>query len=268
LGDERYLFSATKDEEELNRLALQASIYDPVTIRHLEAIGAVEGWKCLEVGAGAGSIAQWLSKRVGPSGTIVATDIDLRFLNRISAPNLEACRHDILKDNLEKDAYDLVHCRLLLMHLPEPVKALRKMADALSPGGWLLIEEQDYGSMLSADISGAPSSVQFAATCRASNDYVRRKGIDDPYFGRRVRGLVEQLGFTDLGQEGWTSMIRGGDPMADVMAAIWQVVVRARISAGDITREEADKVHSMLLDPAFYYLDATLFSAWGRKPAS
>jgi hypothetical protein len=59
LGEERYLYAAEKKEdEEFRRLRLQANIWDPATIRHLEAIGVSEGWRCLEVGAGTGSIAQ------------------------------------------------------------------------------------------------------------------------------------------------------------------------------------------------------------------
>jgi tRNA A58 N-methylase Trm61 len=77
-----------------------------VTIRHLETIGVAEGRRCLEVGAGSGSIAQWLSDRVGPTGKVVATDINLRFLNQINVPNVEIRRHDILKDELERNHYD------------------------------------------------------------------------------------------------------------------------------------------------------------------
>jgi chemotaxis methyl-accepting protein methylase len=72
----------------------------------------------------------------------------------MSAPNLEVRRHDILKHDLEKDNYDLAHCRMVLMHLPEPEKALRRMADALRPGRLLLVEEDDRGSMLSMDVTG------------------------------------------------------------------------------------------------------------------
>jgi tRNA A58 N-methylase Trm61 len=121
LGEERYVHPTEKDDVELSRLTAQADILDPVTIRHLKTIGVAEGWKCLEVGAGAGSIAQWLTSRVGPTGKVVATDIDLRFLSRISAPNIEVRRHNILKDDLETGHYDLAHCRLLLMHLQRRV---------------------------------------------------------------------------------------------------------------------------------------------------
>jgi SAM-dependent methyltransferase len=207
LGEERYIYSAEKDDVELERLGLQASAIDPVTIRHLMTIGVTEGWKCLEVGAGTGTIGQWLSRRVGSTGSVVATDIDLRFLERLRAPNLEVRRHDILNDDLEQDAYDLVHCRKLLEHLSDPEKALRRMADAVRRGGWLLVEEDDYGSVLSVDVTD-PSRAAFAATCRAAYDFVRKRGIVDMYLGRRLRGLVENLGFIDVSQEGWTRIAR------------------------------------------------------------
>jgi SAM-dependent methyltransferase len=260
VGEERYIYSAEKDEVELSRLTLQESVIDPPTIRHLEALGVGEGWKCLEVGAGAGSIAQWLLKRVGPAGKVVATDIDTKFLSRLSAPNLEVRRHDILKDALEVDEYDLAHCRYLLHHLPEPEKALKRMADAVRPGGWLLIEEDDYGSMLSTDITD-PSAAPFTAALRAMFDLARKKGIVDQYWGRRVRGLVEQLGYVDVGHEGWTLIVRGGDPLARVWAAPLPTFLAMEL----LTQEQHDALQR-LLEPSFYCLGHTIFSAWGRKP--
>jgi SAM-dependent methyltransferase len=267
MSEHKYMHVDEKYEEELGRLRGQASLIDPVTIRHLETIGVSEGWKCLEVGGGAGSIAEWLSAKVGPSGRVVATDIDLRFLGRLSAPNLEIRKHNILTDNLEEGQYDLIHCRLVLMHLAEPVRAVKRMAQALRPGGWLLIEDHDAGSMLSADVTDS-SAALLTAMCRINADFYRRKGIADSYFGRRVRGLVEGLGFTDVGQDGFTRINRGTDSMASNLAATWKAGEKNLITAGLITQEQSDSVYSKFLDPAFYFPGVTLFSAWGRKPVS
>jgi SAM-dependent methyltransferase len=100
------------------------------------------------MGAGAGSIACWLAARVAPSGQVVATDIDPRFLQNTTRPNLEVRRHDIRTDALESDAYDLVHCRNLLIHLPNPEQSARRMVAALRPGGWLMAEEPDLTAMV------------------------------------------------------------------------------------------------------------------------
>jgi hypothetical protein len=57
MSEHRYIASGEKDEMELNRLRLLERIFDPSTTRHLEIIGVADGWRCLEVGAGAGSMA-------------------------------------------------------------------------------------------------------------------------------------------------------------------------------------------------------------------
>ena len=62
------------------RFASLETLYDPWTIRHLEATGIGPGWQCWEVGGGGGSIARWPGERCGPTGHVLLTDIDPRFL--------------------------------------------------------------------------------------------------------------------------------------------------------------------------------------------
>jgi ubiquinone/menaquinone biosynthesis C-methylase UbiE len=115
------------------RFSALGALFDPGTTRHLTALGVAEGWHCLEVGAGAGSIADWLCDRVG-AADVVATDIDPRFLDAAGRPNLEVRRHDIASDPLSEAAFDLVHARLVLVHLPERENALLRIVRALKPG--------------------------------------------------------------------------------------------------------------------------------------
>ena len=102
--------------------------------------------------------------------------------------------------------------------------------------------------------------------CRINADFYRGKRIADSYFGRRVRGLVEGLGFLDVGQEGFTRVNCGSDPMASGLAATWKVGEKNLITAGLITQEQCESVYRKFLDPAFHYPGVTLFCAWGRKP--
>lgn len=266
MSEHKYLHSDTKDEIEINRLRLLERIYDPITICHLEMLGITEGLNCLEVGAGAGSIAQWLSKRVGFIGRVVATDIDLRFLRGINAPNLEVHRHDITKDELEEGEYDLVHCRYVLEHLPEPEKALKRMADAVRPGGWLLIEDADYGSYLSADVMN-PSAAFFTTVCRALYDFLQERQIADPFFGRQLRELMEQLSFVDVGHEGWTFTYRGGESDSCIWSSTFQAAARPMIAAGLLSKKEHDNVVRLFKDPTFNLIGPIMFGAWGRRTA-
>jgi ubiquinone/menaquinone biosynthesis C-methylase UbiE len=55
---------------------------DPITARRLAGPVTRQGIRCWEVGAGAGSVARILARAVGPSGLVLATDIDPTQLAR------------------------------------------------------------------------------------------------------------------------------------------------------------------------------------------
>ena len=126
------------------RLAALEAVFDSGTIRYLDGIGVGDGWRCLEVGAGGGSIAAWLARRVGAGEYVLDTDIDTRFTEEIKLPNLDICRHDITTEYVPEASFDLIHTRMVLEHLPAREEALRRLVAALKPGGWLLIEAIDF----------------------------------------------------------------------------------------------------------------------------
>src|SRR5215470_14466102 len=95
--------------QERERHRLRETVQDPESIRHLERLGVAEGWDCLEVGAGGGSIAEWLCQKVGSRGHVLATDIDTRFLDALEYPNLEVRRHSVAHEVLPIGAFDVVH---------------------------------------------------------------------------------------------------------------------------------------------------------------
>ena len=125
MTEDLYLAKDSPDAFERERLALLTQFADPITARRLTDLGVGPGWRCLDVGAGSGTVARRLAERVGREGRVVATDMSPRFLGGHGLPNLEVRRHHILEDELEPAHFDLVHCRALLMHLPDPVRALR-----------------------------------------------------------------------------------------------------------------------------------------------
>src|SRR5262249_29873553 len=121
-----YVFDNSGTNAEVRYREL-SRLYDANTIRHLKERGIQEGWSCLEVGGGGGSIASWLCLRVGVSGRVLATDLDPRFLKALSFPQLEVRKHDIRTEGLPTCSFDLAHARLVLMHLPERETVLRRM---------------------------------------------------------------------------------------------------------------------------------------------
>jgi len=121
-----YVF-VNSGKEARTRFAALSTIYDRGTVRHLEDLGVGSGWHCLEIGGGSGTIAKWLADRVGSTGHVLVTDLDTRFLEPLEGPNLEVCRHKIGTDPLPEAAFDLIHTRLVLMHVPERDAALAQM---------------------------------------------------------------------------------------------------------------------------------------------
>jgi len=142
-GQAAYAFDNAHELQRERLQALEAAL-DAGTIRVLHGCGIEPGWRCLEVGAGGGSIADWMCEQVGPEGGVLATDLDTTVLQARSRPNLDIRVHDVLADDLPSAAFDLVHVRLLLAWLPEPRAALERVRRALKPGGWLVAEELDF----------------------------------------------------------------------------------------------------------------------------
>jgi ubiquinone/menaquinone biosynthesis C-methylase UbiE len=142
------LAAAGREVAEDQRLTLLEQVFDPLSRRRR---GMVQpGWRCLEIGAGRGSMAVWLAEQVGPSGHVVATDIDVGYLERLDLPNLEVVQHDILEDSLEPldpGSFDLVCSRLMVFHLVgRHDTAIARMAQCLRPGGCLIDEDADWGT--------------------------------------------------------------------------------------------------------------------------
>jgi chemotaxis methyl-accepting protein methylase len=114
----------------------------------------------------------------------VATDINTRFLTQIELPNVEVRQHDICADPLEPGAYDLAHCRAVLMHLPEPHLAVRRMVTAVRSGGWLLVEEADFSSLRAVEAEH-PQAEAFDRKTREICKRVVHSSTANLYFGCR-----------------------------------------------------------------------------------
>src|SRR5580704_12889976 len=107
-------------EGERQRLALMSALLDPMERVRIGHLGIVPGWRCLELGCGNGSIAEFLAERVAPAGHVVASDLDLSFIANLQKPCLEVRRINLLEDPIEPAAYDFVVARALLHHLASP----------------------------------------------------------------------------------------------------------------------------------------------------
>jgi SAM-dependent methyltransferase len=260
-----YFWTDRQADDELIRLKLIEQFNDPYTFRHLDAIGVADGWRCLEVGAGAGSVMRWLSQRVGPTGKVVAVDLDVRFLGDNSAQNVEVRRCDITQDPIEPSSYDLVHARSVLMHLRDPVAVLRRMTAALRPGGWLMIEDTDNGTVEAAD-PAHPFASAFDLCAQARIKFLLAGGVMDLRYGRTLPVQLEELKLTDVGNEAAALVGRGRSAMSQLMIQSFQPMDDAMVANGVVGQSDVSDAQRAFEDPSFLYRGGLVVAGWGRKP--
>jgi SAM-dependent methyltransferase len=255
-----YLLS-NSGREAYTRFAALSELFDDATVLRLKKCGVRRGWRCLEVGAGGGSIANWLSHRVGPTGHVLATDIDPRFLKSVT-PNLEVRCHDICADTLPRETFDLAHARLVLLHLPKREEALTNMISALKPGGWLVVEEYDSFSM-PPDPAVSPGEI-LLKTQVAMLKFLEDGGVNRR-FGRLLFGRLRTHGLTSVGAEARVFMCQSASPGASMLRANLEQLREAMIGRGHITQQQYDEDMARLEDQHFFTPSSILWSAWGRR---
>lgn len=253
---------------ERERLAALEGTFDDGTMRRIAALGDAGGWRCLEVGAGGGTIASWLCERVGPAGRVVATDVDTRFLEGLEHPNLEVRRHDVASDPLERGHFDLVHARAVLEHLPARDEVVARLVEAVRPGGWLVLEDFDLTPVLEVPPGGwfaTPDSSRDLVTrvFRAIREAIDGAGADLAY-GGRLPEVLEAHGLVDVDAELQARLVRGGTPHADysrLTIELLRPLLAERLAPGEL--DEAIRRHD---DPGTAWMSIPIVAAWGRRP--
>lgn len=257
-----------RQETEDERLSLLERLFDPASRRRRDC--AQPGWRCLEVGAGRGSMAVWLAERVGESGRVIATDIDVTYLRRLDLPNLEVHQHNILDDPLDAlspGSFDLVCSRLMLFWLAgKQEAAIRRMVECLRPGGWLVDEDGDWGTVAPVD-SSHPLSAGYHDAWRGG-DWWASRGYD-PAFGRKLPALFERCGLQNIRHEANAEVVRGSSPWARWWQESLEGIRASEHADGSLTdaREaEYQALTAPLTDPSFWFLNALLHACWGQRP--
>jgi SAM-dependent methyltransferase len=264
-GPRYRLAAAGREAAEDERLSLLEQIYDPPSRRRRVLVQP--GWRCLEVGAGRGSMAVWLAEQVGPAGHVVASDIDTRYLRQLDLPNLEVLEHSILDDPLDvlgPESFDLVCSRLTLFHLVgRQEAAIRQMTKCLRPGGWLIDEDADWGTAAPVD----PAHPLYDGYRRVwrDGDWWAPRGYDKA-FGRKLPALFERCGLQDISHEASTEVVRGGSPWTRWWAVTLEVI--DELGGGDeSSRREVEVMTTALADPSVWILRELLHACWGRRVA-
>ena len=249
----RYAMSEIDEAGEGPRLAMLEAILDEPTFARLERIGVGSGWRCADVGAGRGSVSNWLRDR---GAEVVSADIMPRFL---SGPGVRT--HDICDGPVEESAFDLVHCRALLAHVSDFDAAVDNLVSSARPGGWVTVAEPDYGTMMECD-PGHPRAEVFRRFRERSAAGTRM----DAFVGRRVHQVLES-NLEAVSSEGQTDIVSGGSLRARYRRFTMEVARPLSARREDYDEAEYDELLDCFDDPTFRYIDCLWVAVWGKRPA-
>ncbi|WP_405583763.1 class I SAM-dependent methyltransferase [Streptomyces sp. NBC_01092] len=260
-----YLFDNT-DARTPSRFSTLESCYDPVSRRQLELAGLGPGLRCLEVGGGSGSLGAWMGERVGPEGEVTVTDLDPRWAeSRPRPPQVRLLRHDIVNDPLPGDGYDVIHARLVLLHLPERLAVLDRLVAALHPGGRLLLEEFDCTWIPLLATPDEESAALFAHVQSALMARLEKAGADVAW-GRRVPGAMIRAGLTEVTATTYAESWQGGGTGVDLHRVNMEQALEG-LHAEGVTDAELARFFTLLKDPSFVINSYPLISTRGRRAA-
>ena len=176
------------------RLRAISELLAPTTRRLLETAGIRRGMRVADIGCGVGRVSAMLAELVGPEGEVVGVDLSPAQVEQsrslAAACRLTNCRFveaSAMATGLPSASFDLVYGRLLLIHLPDPVGALREMSRLLTDNGVLAYEDCEV-----ATAGSEPDSAlgQFAVLLTALGPRIG----SDWNLGRRLVQLVRQAG--------------------------------------------------------------------------
>jgi SAM-dependent methyltransferase len=266
-------YALARTPEEYERLRAQARAWEPATVRLFDRLDLAPGARCLDAGCGPGETMRLMAERVGPSGRVTGIDLDVPLGEQALAMLRTGGHHhcdfasvDLTGDDAIPGApFDLVYARLLLYHLPERVAVLRRLWDAVAPGGHLLIQDYDVRG---SDVLPALDSIdEWRRVVRAAFE---ARGADVEV-GAHLPQLFAGAG---IGAPDGTDVAGRLETLADgsrFFLAVHQGVAATAIADGITTEEDAAALRAAIARDAERHPDRPVMwplmvGAWKRKP--
>jgi hypothetical protein len=249
--------SAESDEARITRL--WESNYDPLTTRIVAGLPIQPAWRCLDVGAGGGSMSYWLAERVS-QGTVLAIDRDISQLDAGRAANLVVEQADVtVKGPDEPGGFDLILIRAVLSLVPDPDKLIARAVSWLAPGGWLVAEDFYFLPSEDCPTDNSRKVVEVYVGAFASSGA-------NPHVGRRLPTALAQAGLTEV-QTNLRPLGPGqGASENALMHARMELQGQSLIDSGQLTAEDVSQFITSLYRPEGRDVTTLLFSAWGQRP--
>jgi SAM-dependent methyltransferase len=198
---------------------------------------------------------------------VTVIDLETQLLEPLAAlGGVEVRRLDLASAELPRDAFDLVHGRNVLAHLPAREAVLGRLIEAVKPGGWLVVEEPDLSSD-GPDPRAAPERGElYLRVTRAIYGFLRRQGLDVE-LGARLPGLVQRSGVEVVLAEARARIFRGGQlPLRSPHVAAFEQLRPRLVGEGTVSAADLDAFLALTDEPAFFWREAMTVAVCGRRP--
>jgi hypothetical protein len=205
-----------------------------------------------------------MAAQVGESGSVLGTDLNLDWIGGDMPRQVELRRHDVRSDEIPISAYDLIHARLVLLHLPERDQVIERLVAALAPGGWLVLEEFDQIFPPCPEPLTDEQRI-FNRVREAFSELLDRRGANTTTYPRTLPWRMQHAGLSQVGAEGRLVFATGAGPGAAVQYANLLQTGDQAVDAGLISADDLTTFMRVLDDPGFRFTMPLLISAWGRR---
>ncbi|MGW7328962.1 class I SAM-dependent methyltransferase [Streptomyces sp. NPDC054840] len=241
-----------------DRIDLGALAYDDFTLARLRALGAGPGWRCLDVGAGTGTVARLLLDRAGVS-EVVAVDRDTAFLMAHPAAGLTPLEADITALDFGPGRFQLVHARFVLMHLRNWPRMIGKLASLVAPGGVLVL-----GDAVDLTTPATPTTT-YGRVMRAMWQGLRDSLGTDVSWVPEYPAHLREAGLLSVGAEILVPPLLPGSPISRFWADTWERAREPMRATGLVDDAAIDAAIRYLDSPDCAALSPGLLTAWGVK---
>ncbi|MBD0675146.1 hypothetical protein BU198_31710 [Streptomyces sp. CBMA156] len=248
--------------EERARLDALSRAFDPQTRRRLEAAEIAPDWSCLEIGAGAGTVAHWMAARCH-RGRVTATDLDVALVREPVPANLTVLVHDVTEDAFPEGAFQLIHARAVLMHLPQRERIIQRMLPWLAPGGVLLVEDLVHFPRHGLPASSPLRRVIDAWWASLATSF----GMDDTW-GVRVAAAMRDTGYEKVRSEADLPAFHAGSPIAEFSRLTIQAVAPRLVSTGLLSEADVHAGLEEIDDPGHLSFPIAVVATSGHRPAN
>lgn len=234
--------------------------YDPLTTEILGGLPIGADARCLDIGAGAGSMSRWLAGR-SPHGSVLAVDVSTDLLEGVSAPGMTVRQADIETERFAPASFDLILARGVFSVLEAPSDLLTRAVQWLAPGGWMLVE--DFYFMPADDAATPLGRRVIEAYLRA----FRAQGAD-MQFARRLPARLAAEGLTEVDFHLRPLGPGQGDYENELMRRRLELQGQPLVDNGWVNAQDITDFVSTLDHPAARDVTTLLFSVWGQRPSA